>query len=479
LCFGFDTGIISGILTFSQFKTHFGIPASGDANLSGNIAGILQLGGLVGALVQPFSNDRLGRKVSIQVNSVVFLVGCVVQTTASNLAMLYVGRAIAGFGLSIISIAVALYNAEAAPKRIRGRIVGIQQFAVGTGIALAYWTNYGVARSTSLAASDAQWQLPLALQVVPGLVLAVGMAFLPQSPRWLLQKGRKDDAVRALATIRRLPAADPRIAAEIDEMDEVLRVQQPASWAEVFSGQNLKRVSVGATFIFFQQWTGQNMINYFSPQIFKALGLNANNSDLFATGVVGLVKMFMTLPALYAIDKVGRRTLMLFGTVTMCLSFFYIAAYYQIDAPAVGQTIGGWGYLAIICVYTFMAGYAISWGPVHYVLPAEIYPQNIRARTSVFGACLDWSFQFVGIKVTPLMIANIPGGGVFWIYGSFLFAFVVWIFFFLPETKGIPLEEMDVVFDSWQRWKPVQLGPDGHVLGHHSVDEQAEPEKRV
>ncbi|KAJ3382164.1 hypothetical protein HDU84_004577 [Entophlyctis sp. JEL0112] len=467
LCFGFDTGIISGVLTFSAFKSYFGIPSSGDPNLSGNISGALQLGGLIGALIQPFANDYFGRKVSIQINSVVFLAGCFLQTFAPNIATLYVGRGIAGLGLSIISIAVALYNSEASPKNIRGRIVGIQQFAVGTGIAVAYWTNYAVARTLT---GNIMWQLPLGLQVIPGCVLLIGMSFMPQSPRWLLMKGRKAEALKSLASIRSVAEEDEELLAELAEMEEFLARNATSTWYETFSGQNLKRVWVGATFIFFQQWTGQNMINYYSPLIFSAIGLNSNSTDLLATGVVGLVKMFMTLPALYVIDKVGRRPLMLFGTLLMWLSFYYIAAYQQIVPPASSSgEISGWGYLSIICVYIFMAGYAISWGPIHYVLPPEIYPQNIRAKTSMFGAILDWSFQFVGIKVSPLMIANIRGGGAFWIYGTFLFVFLVWIYVFLPETKGIMLEEMDVVFEDWRQWKKkVEVGPDGHVIRLHA-----------
>ena len=206
------------------------------------------------------------------------------------------------------------------------------------------------------------------------------------------------------------------------------------------------------------------MINYFAPRIFQQIGLTSQASDLFATGFVGLTKMFMTLPSLALVDRAGRRPLMLFGTTLMCISFFYIGFYQQFGHTSLSNdhsndhanVISTWGYIAIACVYVFMTGYSLSWGVMHYVIPAEVYPQDIRAKAETVSAFVDGGFQLVSIKLSPVLL-TLQGGGAYFISGGLLLFFLIWIFICIPETKGISLEDMEHVFKTWKHWQPVQI----------------------
>lgn len=206
------------------------------------------------------------------------------------------------------------------------------------------------------------------------------------------------------------------------------------------------------------------MITYFAPTVFHDLGLTGKSADLLATGLIGIVRMIMTFPALYVIDKLGRRPLMLIGTSVMMISFLYIGIYATLHQGPVNE----WGYIAITLIYFFMSGYSISWGILHYVIPAEIYPQEIRAKAETVGAAFEGLFQILSIKMAPVIIEKLSTGNVFFLYMSLLSFYFCWIFVCLPETKGLGLEQIHLAFSTWKRWKPVVVPLDSDIMQSRS-----------
>ena len=427
-----------------------GITSSNQNDLEGNIAAALLLGSFPGLLVQPYANDTFGRKMCISLFSVVFVIGSVLQTFAWDYWSLVLGRMVSGFGLAVMMISISMYNSEVAPTHIRGQIIGVQQLMVATGIAIAYWTNYFMAESS--VQGQGVFRIPLGMQIVPCIMLLVGVQFVPKSPRWLLTKGRTIEALESLMVLRELGPTDPILLDELLQMSDALEDRDESKWIQVLEPANLKRFSVGITILVFQQFAGQNLINYFAPTMFKQMGLTSGNSDLFATGFVGIDKMVMSLPGLYFVDRLGRRPLMLFGTVVMAASFYTIGVYTQFFNDG---HVGLMGYIAIGCVYTFMAAYSMSWGVLHYIIPAEIYPQHVRAKSETVGALFEGAFNILSVKLAPVILHSQSGGGTFFIFGALLTVFLVWIFVSFPETKGLALEDVDVVFSTWKRWKPI------------------------
>ncbi|KAI8895509.1 general substrate transporter [Globomyces pollinis-pini] len=452
LTFGYDTGILSGILTVPSFQTEMGITIENQNDLNGTISSVLQIGGLFSALIQFYLNDRFGRRDTIMMTSLVFIIGAFFQTVCWNLYIFYLGRLLSGFGLFCMIVSVALYNAEMASTHIRGRIVGIQQLMVVIGSAISYWINYFITFIDFTDNPPNQFRIPLGLQLVPSIILFCGCFFIPRSARWLCMKSRFSEAKESLAFIRELSTTDEEIQNEIDTIQDHLRSQHISNWSDVFSSSNLDRLYIGVVFVILQQFAGQNLIHYFAPVLFQKIGLN-NGQDLLATGFVGIVKLIMTIPALMIVDVLGRRPLMLFGTLLMASSFMYIGVYIY-TTPLV---FNSWGYGAIGCIYIFMTGYTISWGIMHYVIPSEIYPVHLRAKSGTVGILFELLFQVLSIKTAPTVIHDLPNGGVFFLYTGFLTLFLLWIYFYLPETKGVPLEDIDEVIKDWNgsRYQPV------------------------
>ena len=375
------------------------------------------------------------------------------QAVAESLWLLFLGRAIAGFCVSIIAISVSLYNSEVAPSNIRGKIVGSQQIMVGFGATSAYWVNYfvGVYMDPN---DDYNWRLPLFLQCVPAALLFLGMFFVPRSPRWLAQTGRWEEARKSLAIVRDEDEDSLAVEQELQIFREYLSSRQSSKWSDVFTRHNRKRLYVGVPLILFQQFAGQNLMNYFAPTVFRQLGLVSKSADLLATGFMGILKTLSTIPAVLFVDRFGRRPLFLIGCFGMLICMLYIGSYYHLrsNIPANDPS----GYIAITLVYIFMAFYSMSWGPLHYVIPSEIYPQMVRAKSDSLSGAVDWAGQFASIKLAPLIML-LPGGSPFFLYGVLLAFFFGWGFVMIPETKGLRLEDMDVVFEDWRRWKTVRV----------------------
>jgi len=468
LLYGYNQGVFSGVLGMNNFLQRMGKDAS-DPNLKGWLVAILELGAWFGVLCTGYLADKLSRKYTIVFAVVIFCIGVIVQTAAMHASSIYGGRFITGLGVGSLSMAVPLYNAELAPPEVRGSLVALQQLAITFGIMISFWIDYGTnyIGGTGDGQHEAAWRVPLALQLVPAVILGIGILFMPFSPRWLVNQGRDEEALTVLSNARRLPKDSDLVQIEFleikaqylfeKEINEAKFPQyQDGSWVSnfklgVFDYMSLittrtlfYRTAIGTLTMFFQQWTGVNAILYYAPSIFNSLGLTGNTVSLLATGVVGIAMFLATIPAVIWVDNAGRKPILVSGAFIMAGCHIIVAvltAIYHNTWPE--HQNAGWAACAFVWIFAMAFGY--SWGPCAWILVAEIWPLSVRGKGLSIAASSNWMNNFIVGQVTPTMQAHL-GFGTFVFFGAFSFVGGLFILFFVPETKGLSLEEMDDVF---------------------------------
>jgi sugar porter (SP) family MFS transporter len=450
LLFGYDIGVISGVLTQPHFIDIFGVDGKISANVEGGIVSSLMAGCFVGSLFSGWSCDYFGRKYTILIGSAVFTVGAALQTASHGLGVMITGRVIAGLAIGVLSMAVPLYQSEISPPHLRGRLISLQQWAITIGIFVAFLLNYGF----SFTDGEVSWRAPLGIQIAPAVVLAFGCMFLSFSPRWLIKKGRLDDAKQVLAKLRADGNInDELVAAEFNEIYEEVELERAAaastSWSQVFGPRCRRRIALGILIQALQQLTGINSIMYYAPKVFASAGLDDQKGPLLAQAINGVVNVLSTIPAVLFVDSWGRRKTLMSGALIMGVAMTIVGILIAVYAQDVnGKTVvtnSGATYSVIVFVYVFVAGFAFSWGPIAWIYPSEIFPLNIRAKGVALATASNWLFNFIIGQVSPLLMESI-GFGLYIIFAIFCAIMIVSIYFLFPETKGKTLEMMDEVF---------------------------------
>ncbi|KAJ5287888.1 Major facilitator-type transporter ecdD [Penicillium angulare] len=468
MLFGYDQGVISGVLVMNNFGKQFPMLAS-NSTLQGWMVAVLTLGAMVGALVNGPIADRISRRWSILLANIVFLIGSIIQAAAQNIVMIFIGRFIAGLAIGGLSMVIPLYISEMAPSNLRGSLVSLQQLSITFGIAVAFWIDYGTQNigGTGDSQSPVAWRLPLALQCAPSLILSIGTFFLPYSPRWLLLKDREEEAEATLLQIRRVPETDPRVRLEILEIKaavlfdrETTAVLYPTaatSWQitlerykSLLTIRHLNRRLVIACLLqFIQQFTGINAIIYYAPQIFQSIGMTGESVDLLATGVVGIIDFVFTIPAILFMDGWGRKKVLIIGGIGMTISQLIVGTIYAVykDSWAT-HPAAGWACAAFVWIY--IANFAYSIGCVNWIIPSEIFPPGVRSQAVGLAIGTNWLSNFIVALICPRMLNSIKFGTFYFFLvltkAAFCIFLIVWVYFFVPETRGVSIEEMDKLF---------------------------------
>ncbi|CAG7561864.1 unnamed protein product [Fusarium equiseti] len=472
ILYGYNQGMFSGILTMPAFERHMGDYVKNQTK-KGWLTSILELGAWLGTVLSGAIAELCSRKYGILIATSVFILGVVIQATAiqAGYQVILAGRFITGMGVGSLSTIVPLYNSECAPPEVRGALVALQQLAITFGIMVSFWIDYGThfIGGTGEGQSDAAWQIPICLQLGPAIVLFIGMMWMPFSPRWLLHHGREEEARQVLANLRDLPTDHELIELEFLEIKaqslfekrslaerfphlqeqtpgNIFKLQFVAMGALFKTKAMFKRVIVATVTMFFQQWTGINAILYYAPSIFGQLGMSSTTTSLLATGVVGIVMFIATIPAVLWIDRLGRKPVLAVGAVGMSLCHLIIAVILakNIDNFENNQA-AGWA--AIVMVWLFVIHFGYSWGPCAWIIIAEIWPLSTRPYGVALGGSSNWMNNFIVGQVTPDMLEGITYG-TYILFGLLTLMGAGFIWFFVPETKRLSLEEMDIIFGS-------------------------------
>jgi len=376
LLYGYNQGVFSGVLTMNSFEDHMGVWV-GNQTKKGWLTAILELGAWVGTIYSGFLAEIISRKYAILVNTAIFIIGVIIQATAvtsAGASAILGGRFITGMGVGSLSMIVPMYNAEVAPPEVRGALVGLQQLAITTGIMISFWIDYGTnyIGGTGDGQHDAAWLVPLVLQLVPAVLLGVGMVFMPFSPRWLEHHGREAEARRTLARLRDLPEDHELVELEYLEIKaqslfekrsiaerfpqladgsawNIIKLQFIAAGSLFKSMPMFRRVALATLTMFFQQWTGINAILYYAPQIFQGLGLSGNTTSLLATGVVGIAMWLATIPAVAYVDKLGRKPILISGAIGMATCHIIIAVIVAKNQDSwASHSAAGWAAVSMV-----------------------------------------------------------------------------------------------------------------------------------
>ncbi|HSV23441.1 MAG TPA: sugar porter family MFS transporter [Xanthobacteraceae bacterium] len=422
LLFGYDTGVISGAELF--LKNDFTLSTFA---LEVIVSGVLA-GAAVGALLGGRLADLFGRRKLLIVTAIIFGVGGIVCAIATSPAILVIGRIIVGLGIGLASGTVPVYISEVSPADARGWQVSLFQLAITVGILLAYIVDYAFA-------SIQGWRWMFGLAVVPAAIFGMGMLFLPESPRWLARRGHHEKARAMLTRIR----GTSDVSAELQEIERSLaHADERGRLSDLFAPSVRPALVVGIGLAIFQQVTGINTVIYYAPLIIQSAGISSESGAILATAGIGLVNVLMTIVAMWLIDRVGRRPLLLVGTAGMVATLGLLGLAFHTSGKS-GELV----WLAVISMMVYVASFAISLGPIFWLLIAEIYPLKIRSSSEGLAAAFNWGSNLL-VSLTFLTLLEMIGSArTFWLYG--LFAIAAWIFsyFRVPETKGRTLEEIE------------------------------------
>ena len=422
LLFGYDTGVISGAELFVRRDFTLSTFA-----LEVIVSGVLA-GAAVGALAGGRLADVFGRRKLLITTAIIFAVGAILCAAAASPPMLVAGRIIVGLGIGLSSSAVPVYISEVAPADARGWQVSLFQLAITVGILLAYLVDYAFAPIQG-------WRWMFGLAVVPAAIFGCGMLFLPESPRWLVRRGGRESARATLTRIR----GTSRVNDELLEIERsLMQSEEGGRFSDLLAPSLRPALVVGTGLAIFQQVTGINTVIYYAPVIIESAGISSASGAILATAGIGLVNVLMTVVSMWLIDRKGRKPLLLTGVAGMVVTLGVLGLVFRISTHS-----GALAWLAVISMMAYVASFAISLGPIFWLLISEIYPLKIRNSAEGVAATFNWGSNLVVSLTFLTLVEQLGLSWTFWLYG--LFAVAAWIFssYFVPETRGRTLEEIE------------------------------------
>lgn len=442
LLFGFDTGVISGAIPF--LEDYFSLTESQIEN----ITALGLIGAVVGALFTGAITDYLGRKKVILASAFVFATGAVWTGLAPTVTQLMISRFYLGLAIGVSSYSVPLYISEIAPTKIRGTLVSMFQLLITVGILAAYLSDNAFADNNNLEC----WRPMLYVGVVPALVLFIGMFFLPETPRWLMSKGREEECRKVLSRIEH----PEYIENSISEMKSDIAIDKSQmGFREIFKPWLRNALIIAMGIMFFQQFVGINTVIYYSPKIFLAAGFEGAEAAIAASVIVGVVNVLFTIISLFVIDKLGRRKLYFIGVSGITIALICMGLGFML--PGAGK------WFLVVSMLVYIAFFAISLGPLGWLLITEVFPTKVRGIGSSIGSLSNWGFNTLVVWTFYKMASAIGNakevvvpegqdlsdvcpnciGSVFWIFAVVAVGGLIWGYFFIPETKGVSLEKIE------------------------------------
>ena len=443
LLFGFDTGVVSGAIPF--FQKDFGI----DNNMIELVTSVGLLGAILGALFCGKITDQLGRKKVILASAVIFVVGAIWSGIAFDVWNLILARLFLGIAIGVSSFAVPLYIAEISPAKLRGRLVSMFQLMVTIGVLVSYLSDLFFADENNPSC----WRPMFYVGVIPACVLLVGMIFMPETPRWLMSQGRWNESENVLNKIEGIEQAKISMQQMQEEMKKKEEVEK-SSWRELLQPWLRPPLFICIGIMFFQQFVGINTVIYYSPKIFLMVGFEGTVAAIWASVGVGLVNVIFTVVSVYFVDRLGRRKLYFIGLFGITVSLLLLGVCFWVSNQ-LGDSVK---WLAIMLIFCYVAFFVISIGPLGWLIISEIFPLKLRGLGVSLGSLSVWLFNslvsFTFFKIVKIL--TIPGkeillegenlgnpAGAFWFYAGIAFLALIWGYFYIPETKGISLEQIE------------------------------------
>ena len=412
---GYDSAFIGTTLALPSFVKEFNFDSYNKdalALVQANIVSVYQAGAFFGSLFAYGTSFFLGRRKSLFIFASIFIIGSAIMLAANNttgLGPIVGGRVLAGFGVGGASSIVPIYISELSPPAIRGRLVGIYELGWQIGGLVGFWINYGV--SQTLPPSRKQWLIPFAIQLIPAGLLLFGALWIKESPRWLFSKAKREEALRALCWVRKLDVTDIYLIEEVQSIDQELeryRLEVGAGFWKPFLALKQRKVQwrffLGGMLFLWQNGSGINAINYYSPTVFKSIGIEGTNTSLLTTGLFGVVKTCFTIVwILYLVDHFGRRRLLITGAIGGSLCMWFIGAYIKVSGAPSGTTgrLSSGGIAAIFFFYLWTAFYTPSWNGTPWVVNSEMFSQNTRSLGQASAAANNWLWNFISTFYLP------------------------------------------------------------------------------
>ena len=433
LLFGYDTAVISGAIGNLTAYFHLNPIETGWAISSALV------GCLIGAFFSDFLSNKFGRRATMFITAILFILNSIGTALPTSFSMFVFFRIVGGIGVGIASMVVPMYIAEIAPPKRRGALVGNYQLAIVIGIVVVYFVNYLIALQ-----GDANWNLTIGWrwmfgsELVPSLLFLLFIFFIPESPRWLIQKGHTNKALAVLHKINR----EEDVSQVQAEIQESFQQEDKKQWKLLVNPIFKKALFVGIGLSVLQQLTGINAILYYAPEIFKSLG-SSTDVSLLETSILGVVNLIFTLLAIRWVDKMGRKPLLFIGSFGMTTALLAVGLFIHFNA------LGNW---VLPFLLLFMASFSISWGPIVWVLLSEIFPSKIRSLALAISVFIQWVANFVVTQVFPSLVENewlkthFNGAFPFYLFALICLVSLLFVWKNVPETKNKSLEQME---DLW------------------------------
>jgi MFS transporter, SP family, galactose:H+ symporter len=431
LLFGLDVGVISGAQQFIQ--KDFQVP---DWTVESIVSALLW-GAVCGTLGSGYLSSHFGRRKTILISALIFIVGSLLCSFATSADILIGARFILGIAVGVASFTAPLYLSEISPLSVRGAMISMYQLMITIGIVIAFASDAWLASyATFGGVTGGHWRVMLGIIAVPAAIMFAGVLFLPESPRWFFMKGRKSDAI---AVFTHLQLDEAEMEMEIREIEESLQVKQTGVHM-FFQNANFRRaIFLGMGLQTIQQLTGINVVMYYAPHIFKIAGFTTTAEQLWGTVIVGLTNVLATFIAIAFVDRVGRKPIMYAGFVVMGLAMLSVGYIFKSGI----EVHSNLGYPAIFALLMFIVGFAMSAGPIIWILCSEIYPNSGRDLGVTFSTSTNWFVNAIVGQTFLTLLATLGNGNTFLLYGGLNVLFIVFFLLYVPETKGVSLEHIE------------------------------------